>query len=98
LYKGGSSAGRPGYELYTSSTASTMRFKANDGTDMVDSENVPITFDKWMYFVGVVNRISDTIHIFKALLTKSASPRESAPPLGSQQSSTTRITRVHLLM
>jgi hypothetical protein len=66
LYKGGTSVGYPGYVFYTKIDASEVDFKVHDdGTDFVDSTDVPITFNTWIYFVGVVNRSSNTIHIYK---------------------------------
>ncbi|MFX1484876.1 MAG: LamG-like jellyroll fold domain-containing protein, partial [Promethearchaeota archaeon] len=66
LYKGGSSNSDQGYEFETSTDGLNFLFYAGDGLiTMATDWGCTVVFGSWMYFVGVVDRGSQTITIYK---------------------------------
>ncbi|MHA2039274.1 MAG: LamG-like jellyroll fold domain-containing protein, partial [Promethearchaeota archaeon] len=49
----------------TNIDASALSFRISDGSNVVDSPSLDIDIDSWMYVIGVVDRASDFIRIFK---------------------------------
>jgi hypothetical protein len=65
LYKGGGSAANAGYMHEVHNTNPDWIFYISDGTTNVSADAATITYGNWEYYVGVVNRTSDTIHLYK---------------------------------
>ncbi|MHA2040754.1 MAG: LamG-like jellyroll fold domain-containing protein [Candidatus Thorarchaeota archaeon] len=65
LYKGGASASDQGYDFETTTDGQYFFFYCGDGTTNQDTDwGASVVFDNWMYFVGVVDRTSQTITLF----------------------------------
>jgi hypothetical protein len=65
LYKGATTTSEVGYDFETNIDASALSFRISDGSNVVDSPSLDIDIDSWMYVIGVVDRASDFIRIFK---------------------------------
>ncbi|MFW9773419.1 MAG: DUF2341 domain-containing protein, partial [Candidatus Thorarchaeota archaeon] len=65
LYKGSSSTWDPGYCFATPTTGDGLRFHITDGIDNIGSPSTSILFDSWIFVVGVVDRSTDLIRIYK---------------------------------
>ncbi|MFX1454242.1 MAG: DUF2341 domain-containing protein [Promethearchaeota archaeon] len=65
LYKGASSTWDPGYCFGTPITGNSIGFYITDGTSNAGSPSASITFDSWIYIVGIVDRTKDLIRIYK---------------------------------
>ncbi|MHA2384947.1 MAG: LamG-like jellyroll fold domain-containing protein [Candidatus Thorarchaeota archaeon] len=65
LYKGGASASDQGYDFETTTDGQYFFFYCGDGTTNQDTDwGASVVFDSWMFFVGVVDRTSQTITLF----------------------------------
>jgi hypothetical protein len=65
LYKGATTDSETGYDFETGMDASSLSFRISDGTSVASSPYIDIDFDSWIYLVGIVDRTSDRIRIFK---------------------------------
>jgi hypothetical protein len=66
LYKGGASNSDEGYEFETSTDGQNFLFYAGDGTTTRQTDwGCTVIFDTWIYFVGLVDRSTNTITIYK---------------------------------
>jgi len=64
LWKGGHTATSEGYEIETNIDATNLEFSISDGSNR-RFKQVPITLDQWMYIVGVVDRSSNLLRVYK---------------------------------
>jgi hypothetical protein len=64
LWKGGHTATATGYEIETNIAATNLEMGISDGSTRRLAQ-VPIILDQWMYFVGVVNRTSNLLRVYK---------------------------------
>jgi hypothetical protein len=66
IYKGATTSTDIGYDFETSWDGGTMSFRICDGEDdLAESPYLDNDYDDWMYVVGVVDRSSNRIRIFK---------------------------------
>jgi hypothetical protein len=65
LYKGSTTYNEPGYDFETNYIGESLSFRICDGTNLAESPFMDIDYDNWMYVVGVVDRTSNYIRIFK---------------------------------
>jgi hypothetical protein len=64
IWKGGHTISSEGYTFMTNTAATNLQFAITDGLNREFSQ-IPIIFDQWMYVVGVVDRSSDLLHVYK---------------------------------
>jgi hypothetical protein len=65
FYKGGPSPSRIGYDFETLNDASEIYISLSDGLSQEISDSTTITFDKWMYLTGVINRSENMLHFYR---------------------------------
>ncbi|MHA2393806.1 MAG: LamG-like jellyroll fold domain-containing protein [Promethearchaeota archaeon] len=65
LYKGASSIFDPGYCFGTPTTGDSLSFHITDGTSNIGSPSASITYDSWIYIIGIVDRTNNLICIYK---------------------------------
>jgi hypothetical protein len=61
IYKGGTSSNTDGYSIVTSSSGDQLTPVISDGVGNQVYNFEPISFDTWIYSVGVINRSSDLL-------------------------------------
>jgi hypothetical protein len=62
----GKGSNEPGYEMELDDTANNLYFAINDGsTQWGPSASLSFSLDTWMYVVGVVDRSSDLLRLYK---------------------------------
>ncbi|MHA1884511.1 MAG: LamG-like jellyroll fold domain-containing protein, partial [Promethearchaeota archaeon] len=65
LYKGASSTFDLGYCFGTTTTGDSLSFHIADGSNNIGSPSASISFDSWIYIVGLVDRTNNLIRIYK---------------------------------
>ncbi|MHA2186162.1 MAG: LamG domain-containing protein, partial [Promethearchaeota archaeon] len=65
LYKGASSTFDLGYCFGTTTAGDSLSFHITDGSSNIGSPSASVTFDSWIYIVGIVDRTNDRIRIYK---------------------------------
>ena len=65
VYKGGTTTSSEGYEVETNTVASALEFGISDGLGNRENRQIPIDFDEWIYFTGIVDRTTDKLHVYK---------------------------------
>jgi len=65
VYKGGTTDSSEGYEVETNTDASALEFGISDGLGNRENRQIPISFDEWIYFTGIVDRTTNKLHVYK---------------------------------
>ncbi len=65
FYKGASTISDSGYCFSIDASGTSLAFHVTDGARNVGSYSASVTFDEWIYIVGVLDRSNDRIRIYK---------------------------------